>query len=92
MRDDGMVEVREEFYQRNGELRHRISCGNAILYDNMAMNLFYSITHPDPRGVIMMHNPKEKYAWWDGSCLVTALVKEGPKAIVLYDAGGGIDA
>jgi hypothetical protein len=30
------------------------------------------------------HTSDDKRAWWDGSCLVTALVKEGPKSIVLY--------
>lgn len=81
---DGMVSVLEEFYRRNGELRHRISCGNATLYDGIAMNFFYNISHPDPRGVVMMFDPKAKYAWWDGSCLVKSLVKEGPKAIVKW--------
>ena len=81
---DGMVEIREEFYRSDGRLRHRISCGNAILSDNFAMHFFYNIAHPDPRGVVMMHDPKAKYAWWDGSCLCTALVKEGPKAIVKW--------
>ena len=26
--------------------------------------------------------------WWDGSCRTTALAKEGPKAMVLYNGGG----
>ena len=78
------VEIREEFYRSNGRLRHRISCGNATLYDNIAMHFFYNVAHPDPRGVVMMHDPKAKYAWWDGSCLDKALMKEGPKAIVKY--------
>ena len=52
---DGMVEIREEFYRSDGRLRHRISCGNAILSDNFAMHFFYNIAHPDPRGVVMMH-------------------------------------
>lgn len=43
---------------------------------------------PDPRSVIMMHDPKATHAWWDGSCLVTALVKCGPCALVLYRGGG----
>jgi hypothetical protein len=81
---DGMVEIREEFYRRDGQLRHRISCDSQTLYDSIAINFFYNIAHPDPRGVVMMYDPKAKYAWWDGSCLVTALVKEGPKAIVKW--------
>jgi hypothetical protein len=81
---DGMVEIREEFYQRDGQLRHRISSGSQTLYDGIAMNFFFNIAHPDPRGAVMMFDPKAKYAWWDGSCLVTALVKEGPKAMVVY--------
>ena len=80
---DGMVEIREEFYRRNGELRHRISCGNATLYDNIAMHFFYNISHPDPRSVAMMFDPKAKYAWWDGSTICKEIVKEGPKAMVL---------
>ena len=79
-----MVEIHEEFYRRDGKLRLRISCGNATLYDQIAMNFFYNIAHPDPRGVILMHDPKAKYAWWDGSCLDKALMKEGPKAIVKW--------
>ena len=83
---DGMVEIHEEFYRRNGELRYRISCGNATLYDNIAMHFFYNISNPDPRSVVMMFDPKAKYAWWDGSCLVTSLVKEGPKAMVKWSS------
>ena len=81
---DGMVQIIEEIYRIDGELRHRIWCENKLLYDEIAMHFFYNIAHPDPRGVVMMHDPKAKYAWWDGSCLVTALVKEAPKAMVLY--------
>lgn len=39
---------------------------------------------PDPRSIICWNDPKATHAWWDGSCLCTALVKEGPKAMVVY--------
>jgi hypothetical protein len=81
---DGMVEIREEFYRRDGELRHRIWCEKKLLYDNMAMNFLYNITHPDPRGAVMMFDPKAKYAWWDGSTICKEIVKEGPKSMVLF--------
>ena len=29
--------------------------------------------------------PTDRYSWIDGSCLVTALVKEGPKSIVKWE-------
>ena len=83
---EGMVEIREEFYQRDGRLRYRISCGNATLYDSIAMHFFYNIAHPDPRGVVIGARSKGKVCVGGGSCLVTALVKEGPKAMVKWSS------
>lgn len=37
------------------------------------------------RSVFMPNSVGATHAWWDGSCLVTALAKEGPKAIVKWE-------
>lgn len=53
-------------------------------WDSMGWPLTSRIMLPlDPRSIVYT-DPKAKYAWWDGSCLVTALVKEGPKEMVLW--------
>lgn len=94
---DGMVEIREEFYRSDGRLRHRISCGNATLYDNWAMHFFQIITpnlhvHLD---MMSSDNAKRMYKAMQSSADVagkyffdppTSLVKEGPKAMVVYGA------
>lgn len=46
-----------------------------------AMSIFM---RPDPRSLIYT-DPKAKYAWWDGSCLCTDLMIEGPKSIVKWE-------
>lgn len=46
-----------------------------------AMGIF---TQPDLRSSIYT-DPNAKYAWWDGSCLCTDLMIEGPKSIVKWE-------
>ena len=53
-----------------------------LMLEGIRQRLLYSITHP--RVPFVFFDRKATHAWWDGSCFVTALVKEGPKAIVLY--------
>jgi hypothetical protein len=52
------------------------------LMDSIRFSLEYQLAHPRP--MMPYQDPKAQYAWWDGSCLCTALVKEGPKAMVVY--------
>ena len=97
MAKEEWVEVREEYYRSNGVLRHRISCGNATLYDNWAMHFFQIITpnlhvHLD---MMSSENAKRMYKAMQSSADVagkyffdppTSLVKEGPKAIVKWSS------
>ena len=56
-----------------------------VLLEGIYQRLLYSIEHP--RVPFVMYDSKATHAWWDGSCLITALVKEGPKALALYKGG-----
>lgn len=50
--------------------------------DSIRFSIEYQLYNPRP--MMPYQDPKAQYCWWDGSCLVTALVKEGPKAMVVH--------
>ena len=50
--------------------RYGVSCYNPLMFAHRTMFI-------DP------YNASDKSCWWDGSCLETAIVKEGPRSIVL---------
>ena len=52
------------------------------LFDSIRFNLAYQLAHP--RFMMPYQDPRSAISVIDGSCLVTALVKEGPKAMVVY--------
>lgn len=80
MRDD-LVEVQERYYrQPDGRVRQEVWCGGQMLYESIAFNFWYNVMRP--RVWMPWQDPRSAISVIDGSCLVTALVKEGPKAIV----------
>ena len=80
-----MVQVTDSYFTLDeNRVLFRRKIGSTIVEESIRQRFFYSIAHPDPRSTIIWNDPKAKYAWWDGSCLVAALVKEGPKAMVKW--------
>lgn len=79
------VRIDYKFYRsEDGRVRQEIWCGSHLLYESMAMNLWYSILNPSPRFMMPTQDPWDARSCIDGSCIVTSLMKEGPKAIVPY--------
>jgi hypothetical protein len=77
MRDDGMVEVRESYFKRgDGTVYMTRKIGKHILYEGLAQVSFISWS---PEGLPWYYDAFRSS--------VTAIVKEGPKAMVLHDAG-----
>lgn len=51
-----------------------------ITWDALRGSMMHRIFYPPP--MMPYQDPKSNYAWWDGSCLCTALVKQGCVALV----------
>jgi hypothetical protein len=79
------VRIDYKFYrQKDGKIRQEIWAGSQLLYESIAMNFWYSVFNPSPRFMMPIQDPRDARSCIDGSCLVTSLMKEGPKAIVPY--------
>lgn len=75
------VMLTESYYRSpSGEVRVRLSIGEQIVMDSLAFSFWFNVTRPT--FLRPYFDPNAKYAWWDGSCLCKALVKEGPKALI----------
>ena len=83
--DNDWVQVDYKFFrQPDGKIRQEIWAGTKLLNDSIAMNFWYTVFNPQPRFMMPRQDPWDARSCIDGSCLVTALVKEGPKAMVMY--------